>query len=292
MFDNIEGEVLFNARLAPYTSWKVGGECKALVFPQTIQDITQVVTCCVKNDERYFVMGNGSNILKSDDYFDGVVINISKTLNSIAIEDNKIIVGSGCMLPKLAFHLAKNEIGNYDFYAGIPGTVGGAIVMNAGSAGKETKDVLLSVTYLNEDGKIVREPVDDLQFGFRESKFQGRNTIILSAEFKKEYMDKQEAVKATKEIADRRRKKFPLNVPTAGSTFKSPVGGPYPGEIIEMCGLKGYSIGGAEVSALHANWIINKGFATAHDIRDLITHVSHEVFTQQGIKLSVEIIYV
>lgn len=290
MFDDVQGQVFFNASLAPYTSWKVGGDCKALFFPETLKDINYAFEYCKANKMPYVVIGNGSNILKSDDYFDGIAINISKTLNYISILENKVNVGSGCMLPKLAYHLAKNEIGNFDFYAGIPGTVGGAVFMNAGSAGKETKDVILSVTYLNEDGQVIKDSIDDLGFGFRKSKFQGRNTIILSAEFKKEYMDKQEAVKATKEIAYRRRKKFPLNVPTAGSTFKSPVGGPYPGKIIEELGLKGLVCGGAKISELHGNWIENCGDATAKDIDTLIRFVKKEVKNKTGIQLETEIL--
>ncbi|SES42885.1 UDP-N-acetylmuramate dehydrogenase [Salipaludibacillus aurantiacus] len=292
MLNNFSGQIFFEEKLAPYTSWKVGGECQALVMPKSIEDIQLVLDYCNENKVPYLVLGNGSNILKSDEYFDGIVINISKTLNSITIEEDKVTVGSGCMLPKLAFHLAKNEIGDFAFYAGIPGTVGGGIVMNAGSAGKETKDVLLSVTYIDETGRIIKEPASKLDLDFRRSKFQGRKKIIVSAEFKKEYRAKDEALTATKEIADRRRKKFPLNVPTAGSTFKSPTGGPYPGKIIEDLGLKGTTHGKAKISERHGNWIENIGEASANDINELINYVQHIVKKKTGIDLEVEVIRV
>ncbi|WP_252314149.1 UDP-N-acetylmuramate dehydrogenase [Sinobaca sp. H24] len=233
MLDNIEGEVILETSVAPFTSWKVGGECKAITFPENIEDILNVIKYCNSNKLPYVVIGKGSNILKSDQYFNGVIINISRTFNEISLKENKIVVGAGCMLPKLAFKLARNGIANFDFYAGIPGTVGGAIVMNAGSDGKETKDILISVTYIDENGKIVKDNTNDVEFGFRKSKFQEKNTIIISAEFKKESLEKEIALEKTKKIADRRKQKFPLNVATAGSTFKSPINGPFPGEIIE-----------------------------------------------------------
>lgn len=290
MFDNIKGKVLLDSSLAPFTTWKVGGNCRAIVFPKDVEDIQRVLEICRKNHIPFFTMGNGSNLLKKDTFYNGIVINMSRALNSIKIEEDRIVVGSGCMLPQLAFHLAHHSVGNFDFYAGIPGTVGGAVVMNAGSAGKETKDIILAVTYINEDGEIIRETADNLEFGYRKSKFQNKNTVILSAEFKKEYLDRNIAMNRTKAIVERRRKKFPLKLPTAGSTFKSPVGGPYPGQIIEELGLKGMVKGGARISKLHGNWIENFNHASYSDINYLIEYAQNTVEEKKGIKLELEVV--
>lgn len=291
MFNKVKGKVLFNETLAPYTSWKVGGKCKILVFPQTIEDIMYVTDICKKEGIPFFVMGNGSNILLNDGVFDGVVINTSKSLNSLIIEEDKVIVESGYLLPKLALQLANNSIGNFSFYAGIPGTVGGAVVMNAGSAGKETKDIILAVTYLNEEGIVIRETSDNLGFGYRKSKFQGRDTIILSVEYRREFMDKEDAVAETKNIIERRRIKFPLNYPSAGSTFKNLPSGISVGKLIEEAGLKGYKIGGAQVSELHGNWIVNTGSATSSDIKELINFIATKIYDDFGVVLEKEVIY-
>ncbi|UTR16172.1 UDP-N-acetylmuramate dehydrogenase [Salipaludibacillus sp. LMS25] len=292
MFDKLGCEIHYDYNLAPLTSWKTGGACKVYIIPQTERDVIETVEICNVKKLPYFVLGNGSNILKSDKYFEGVIIHTGKALNHLSISDEKVTVGSGYMLPKLAFQLAKKSISSYAFYAGIPGTVGGAIVMNAGSAGMETKDVLLSVTYLDEKGNIHTETTDNLKMSFRSSKFVGGKYIILSANFKNIFENKEDALKKTKEIAERRRRKFPLGIPTAGSTFKSPPGGPYPGKVIEELGLKGTVFGGAKVSDVHGNWIENMGNATSEDIENLITFILQEVKDRTNIQLEVEVLKV
>ncbi|MDG5789307.1 UDP-N-acetylmuramate dehydrogenase [Evansella sp. AB-P1] len=292
MFNSIQGEVFDNEPVAPYTSWNVGGACRYMIFPKDVDDLSETLKIINKNNLPFVVIGKGTNILKSDDFFDGVVINLSKSFNEIEIKDNRISVGSSFMLPKLAFYLAKNSIGGFDFYAGIPGTVGGAVVMNAGSAGKETKDVMLSVTYLNLNLEIVTETVDQVEFAFRNSKFLLSDSIIISVDFKKEYCPSERAMKSTKEIADRRRKKFPLNVPTAGSTFKSPPEGPHPGKLIDELGLKGYQIGGARISPLHGNWIENIGGAKASDIQALINDIHSKVKEIKDVEMETEVLLI
>ena len=286
----IKGEILWNEKISPFTSWKVGGECYMIAFPKDLDDLIKLKEYIVKNNKKYFVLGNGSNVLKSDEYYDGVAIILSKGFNQIQETDNSLIVGSGVKLPKLAFDAAKKGIADFDFYVGIPGTVGGAVVMNAGSAGMETKDILKSVTFLNLNNEVVRKNVSELNLTFRNSIFLNEKFIILEAEFEKKLTNSNELIEKTKKLAERRRLKFPLNIPTAGSTFKSPYNGPFPGAIIEELGLRGFSYGGAKISEKHGNWIENINLATYEDINFIISYVKEVVQKEKNINLEVEVI--
>ena len=293
MFSELCGRIKMGVPLGQFTTWKVGGASKYYFAPTSIREIVEVVSSCYKFEVPYFVLGNGSNILINDNGFAGMVLHLGRALQHIEIKGSKLIVGSGYATQKLSFQMAKMGYGGFEFYAGIPGTVGGAVALNAGAAGSETKDLIKSVTYLTKEGKIITENVDKLGFEFRRSKILGTKSIILSVDYKLlERYNPKDILKINKEIIDRRRKKFPINLFTAGSVFKSRPGGPYPGELIEKVGLKGYKIGDSQISNLHANWIINVGNAKSNDIKDIINIAQNKVKEAYGIQLEREVIYI
>ena len=242
---------------------------------------------------RLLIIGNGSNIIVDDDGFDGIVLHIGKRLGQMRLEQNYLYAEAGVTLPNMAFKMANEGVKGFEFMVSIPGTVGGAVMMNAGSSGRELSDVLQSVTYLDEEGNCQTKLAEECDLSFRHSGFTGTNAIILSATFNVEYdTDKNKLLIATREIANVRKKKFPMNVATVGSTFKSPVNGPHPGKCIEAVGLKGYRIGDVEISPVHGNWIINLGNATSQDVKSLITLMKDTVAGQLGVDMEQEVIFV
>ncbi|WP_100400337.1 UDP-N-acetylmuramate dehydrogenase [Bacillus sp. FJAT-44742] len=292
MFNSLQCQVKENVSLATYTSWKVGGKCRYFIEPNNKEDIQETLSICKNNNTPYFVIGKGSNILINDEGFNGAVIYIGKGCSEYSILGNSVSVQAGMPLPKLAFTMAKLGFEGFEFYAGIPGTVGGAVVMNAGSAGEETKNILKSVTYLNDYGILKKKELKDLELGFRSSSFLHSKFVIIEAEYDLREDLNNKAIEKTKKNAERRRTKFPLNIPSAGSTFKSPPQGPYPGKLIEEAGLKGYRVGGARISERHGNWIENVDQATAKDIKKLIRVAKNEVKIKHSIVMEEEVICV
>lgn len=293
LFTQIKGKVLENFSLKDTNTWRVGGDAKYYIIPEDIEDVYLVKNLAERNDIPLFILGNGSNILFDDRGYNGIVLHIGRGLKKIEVKENEVIAESGVYLPKMAMQMAKRQIAGFHFFAGIPGTIGGAIVMNAGCLGKETKSILNSVTYIDEFGDIKETKTEELQFEFRTSMFHGKNNIILSAKFKLENADDlTDSITLTKNAIKIRKEKFPMAVATAGSTFKSPVNGPYPGQLVESIGLKGYKVGNAQISNVHGNWIINLGEARSEDIKQLISHMQKKVFEEFSIKLDPEVIFV
>lgn len=293
MFDTLNCKVEENFYLKGITTMNVGGPCKYYLAPDSIADIQRVKEICLANHLKLLVIGNGSNIIVEDQGYDGVVLHIGKRLRQMKLADHELYAEAGVSIPSIAFAMAKEGVGGFEFMASIPGTVGGAVVMNAGSLGKETASVLQSVTYLDEEGVIHRKPAEELGLAFRHSRFNGSSDIILSAAFLVERQPDKEALLArTKEVATIRKQKFPMNVATVGSTFKSPYNGPHPGRLIEEVGLKGYTVGGAQISPTHGNWIINHGTATTKDVKELIRIMRDTVAEKLGIVMEQEVIFV
>lgn len=293
MFQKVKGIKYMNYPLKMLNTWNVGGLAKYYIIPKDFQDIQYVMEDCLKYDIPFFVLGQGSNVLIDDEGYNGAIIHIGKTMKNIEIKEESIYVEAGTSLPKFSLEMAKNNIAGFHFFAGIPGTIGGAIAMNAGCLGTETKSVLLDVIYITKCGEIVCKKKDELSFGYRSSDFLQNKDVIISANFKLEYCSSNETVtELTKKAIQIRKDKFPINVPTAGSTFKSPPNGPYPGKLIDDLGLKGLIVGGAQISPIHGNWIVNLGNATSNDIKRLIQTVQQEVKAQTGIELEPEVIYV
>ncbi|MCQ6558875.1 UDP-N-acetylmuramate dehydrogenase [Paenibacillus mendelii] len=293
MFQQLACRVEENFSIKSITTMAVGGACKYYIIPQSIEDLQTVTRISRDRGMKLLIIGNGSNIIVDDDGFDGIVLHIGKRLGEMRLEQNYLYAEAGVSLPKIALKMASEGKKGFEFMVSIPGTVGGAVIMNAGSAGREMSDVLHSVTYLDEEGNLLTKSAEECGLSFRSSGFTGTNAIILSAQFHVEYAeDRSELMLATKKIATVRKSKFPMNVKTVGSTFKSPASGPHPGKCIEAVGLKGYRIGNVEISPVHGNWIINLGNATSRDVKSIISLMKDTVAERLGIDMEQEVIYV
>ena len=278
-----------NIRLRDYTTFQIGGNCPLAVSPETAAQMQTVTAWLLENDCPYFVLGKGSNILASDNGYDGVLI-LTQSLRTIEKNENTVRCGAGVSLSKLCAFAASHALSGLEFAWGIPGSVGGAVYMNAGAYGGEIVDVIKSATFLEEDGTIRTLPAEELDLTYRHSCFTGTKRIILEAEFSL-HSDEKEAISARMDdYIGRRTSKQPLDKPSAGSTFKRPKGG-YASALIEQCGLKGFTIGGAQVSEKHSGFLVNCGDATAADMEALIHHVQRVVKEQTGFSLECEVIH-
>jgi len=280
-------KVLYGALLKDHISFKVGGPCYALVIPDSPEEISAVITWCKEAGKKFWILGNGTNVIAPDAGYDGVIIKIGDTFNKIFAEGTTVKAQAGALMTALSNLACERGLTGLEFAGGIPGSVGGGVVMNAGAYGGELKSVITKITAL-KDGKIVEIPGEDCGFGYRNSIFQTGEYIILEAEFKLDEGKKEEIRAEIDEFNRRRREKQPLNYPSAGSTFRRPEGY-FAGKLIEDSGLKGMTIGGAAVSELHAGFVINKGGATASDILSLIELIKNTVFDKFGVKLETEV---
>lgn len=280
-----------NEPMSRHTTFKIGGPCDFLVEPYTANEVKELITLLKENNLKYFVMGNGSNLLVSDLGIEGAVIKIGSNMANITVDNNLVTVDAGARLSAVCSACLEHSLSGLQFGWGIPGTIGGAIYMNAGAYGGEIKNVLCSCTYLTQEGEIVTKSVEELELGYRDSIFKRNGGIILSATFKLNLGNKNEIRLEMDGLIERRKLKQPLEFPSAGSTFKRPEGN-FAGTLIENAGLKGTAVGGAEVSTKHAGFIINKGGATASDVRRLIERVKEEVFLQNSIRLETEVIFI
>ena len=281
-------EIKNNIYLKEYTSYKTGG--KALYFAdcKSSKDVASALNFASDNKLNYEVIGGGSNLLISDDGYNGLII-CTKSLNQYIINKGSGIIkcGAGIVLADLVLYACNHGLSGMEAMAGIPGSTGGACKMNAGAFNQEIKDTLLNVTYMNDDGSIKTIKTEEVGFAYRKSPaLNGK--IVLYAEFAYGKDKVETLLNKRREILDRRKEKQPLHKPSCGSVFKRPEGN-YAGTLIEKCGLKGYSIGGAMVSTKHANFILNENNATSSDIYNLIQHVINEVHKQTGITLEPEV---
>ncbi|MBP3445084.1 MAG: UDP-N-acetylmuramate dehydrogenase [Bacilli bacterium] len=273
--------------LSTLTTYKTGGIAKLVVYPNNINNLKQMLKLIHKYNIKYFILGKGSNTLFSDKEFNGVIIKLDK-LNNFKIKQTEIYVESGMILSKLVQAGVKNELTGLEFAIGIPGTIGGAIYMNAGAYGNNMSDIVKSVIVLNEKFQIKEIPLEKLKFDYRYSIFQdNKNLICVAANIKLEHGNHDEIASKIKENLLKRKNSQPLEYPSAGSVFRNPEGN-YAGKIIEELGLKGKNIGGAEISTKHANFIINKNNASSSDILNLIKLVQKEVKDKYKIDLKLE----
>jgi UDP-N-acetylmuramate dehydrogenase len=275
--------------LAPLTSFRIGGPCEALVEPENERQLTDVSWYLKKIGCPFFVLGNGSNTLVKDEGYDGVVIHIGKKMGDIRVEGNRIIAGAGALLVQVSVEAAKAGLKGLEFAAGIPGTVGGGVVMNAGAYDGEMKDVVSSVRVLSPDGELLDLENETMEFGYRKSVIRKRDYIVTEVTFELQPGDPEEIQALMKDYNARRREKQPLEFPSAGSTFKRPEGH-FAGKLIMDAGLKGYRVGGAQVSEKHCGFVINTGDATARDILTLMSDVQERVEEQFGVRLEPEIV--
>lgn len=281
--------ILLNEPMSKHTSFKTGGNAKLFVKAYSISEIKNVLKVVKENKIPLFILGNGTNLLVKDEGFDGIVLQIK--LNDINIVDNIVTADSGVKNAVLSNKILEKSLIGFEFASGIPGTIGGAIKMNAGAYGNEMKDIVQEVTYIDFDGNVNTISNEQCEFEYRNSIFFKLNCVILQTKLKLEYGNKEEIQNKIKELAIQRKEKQPLEYPNAGSTFKR--GEDFiTAKVIDECGLKGYSIGGAEVSQKHAGFIINKNNATSQDILNLIKYVQSTVKEKTGkeIKLEIEVI--
>lgn len=274
--------------LSSLSSMKVGGEAKVVYYPDGAERFIEVIKAARASGERYIVIGNASNIIFSDEGFDGVIISTFK-MNGIELSTQGFIAGAGAPLSSVASFAAKAGLSGLEFAYGIPGTVGGAVYMNAGAYGGEMKDCVGAVLcYDAKKGKVLNLCAEELCFGYRKSLFQSGELYALNVEFLLSKGDIEEIIAKMSENMRRRRDKQPLEYPSCGSTFKRPEGD-FAGALIEKAGLKGFSIGSAQVSEKHAGFIINRGGASASDIVRLIEYVQKKVFEATGVLLETEV---
>ena len=277
--------VKYNEPMSKHTTFKVGGIADIFITVDSKEKLLKTLEM-LKN-EKITIVGNGSNLLVTDEGIRGIVLKY--TANTCEINDTIVKVDSGMTNARFANALLNKELTGYEFAAGIPGTIGGAIVMNAGAYGREMKDVVLETEFLDfETNEIRIFKNEELNFEYRKSIFENKKGIILSATFKFEHGNKNEIDEKMKEYAQKRRDTQPLDMPSAGSTFKRG-NGFITAKLIDEAGLKGYSIGGAEVSTKHAGFIVNKGNATEKDIIDLIKYVQKEIYQKFGERIEPEI---
>ena len=285
--NNIKKEnIQMNEKMSKHTSFKTGGVADFFIKIYTIDELKILLKLCKKNNLPIFVLGNGTNILVKDEGYRGVIINLK--FEDIKINKKMVTVGSGVKNAILAHKLAENSLTGFEFASGIPGTIGGAIKMNAGAYGGVIKDILVNVKCMDYDGKIITLDNNSCEFDYRHSIFFNKNLIILEANFKLNKGKKEEILNKINELNAKRKEKQPLEYPSAGSTFKRGDGF-ITAMLIDECGLKGYSIGGAEVSEKHAGFIINKNNATTSDILKLIDYVQNKVLDEKNKKIELEI---
>lgn len=271
-----------------HTTFRIGGPADLFVTPGSIQAVADSIRICKETQTPYAVIGNGSNLLVSDTGYRGVIIQISRNLNQVSVNGEEIRAQAGAMLSVIAKTALSESLTGFEFASGIPGTLGGAAVMNAGAYGGEMKDVLTEVTVLTREGEIRTVPAGKLEMGYRTSLAAKNGWIILEAVLKFQKGDAEAIRGRMEELKMQRVTKQPLDLPSAGSTFKRPEGY-FAGKLIMDSNLRGYQVGGAQVSEKHCGFVINTGNATAEDVRTLMADVQRIVMEKFGVKLEPEV---
>ncbi|MBQ2798251.1 MAG: UDP-N-acetylmuramate dehydrogenase [Ruminiclostridium sp.] len=277
-----------NEEMKQHTTFRIGGPCDVMIDINCEALLCELISECRKTGIRYFVIGKGSNLLVSDKGLRGVVLHLGSDFSSIRVDDDIIECDAGASLSGVCQAALENSLQGLEFAYGIPGSVGGAVYMNAGAYGGEMKDVVLSCRYIDGD-EIKEMPVCRMGLGYRESIFADKNYCITSVRIKLKKGDKAEIKNQMDTLMQKRKDKQPLEYPSAGSTFKRPEGD-YAGRLIEVCGLKGTACGGAEVSTKHAGFVINKNNATCSDVLGVIEKVKQTVKKETGVELHCEVL--
>lgn len=277
-----------NEPMSGHTTFRVGGPADLFVTPRTKEEVQKTILYLKDNQIPYYILGNGSNLLVSDAGYRGVVVQIFKQMNQIEVKGNLIYAQAGVLLSALANKALEYSLTGLEFVSGIPGTLGGACVMNAGAYGGEMKDVLQEVVVLDRDGSIFTLGADELEMGYRTSAISKKDYIVLEAVLKLKKGDKDAIKCRMDELKEQRVTKQPLEYPSAGSTFKRPEGY-FAGKLIQDSNLRGFTVGGAQVSEKHCGFVINKDQASAKDVWDLMTQVSDIVYEKFGVRLEPEV---
>ena len=285
-----EERLLFHEPMSRHTTFRVGGEAECMAVVETKEELSQLISYLGRIEQDYFVLGNGSNLLVGDKGYRGIIVKLGPRLSAVGVEKNHIAAGAGALLSKVAFAARDAGLSGLEFAAGIPGSIGGAIVMNAGAYGGEMKQVVQMVRVIDKEGEILTLDNDTMEFGYRTSIIRDRPFIVLGVVLKLTPGNKEEISARMEELMEQRKSKQPLEYPSAGSTFKRPEGY-YAGKLIMDAGLRGYRIGGAQVSEKHCGFVINRGGASAADIREVIEEVQERVKDRFHVRLEREVIF-
>ena len=289
-FWNLLGKdrVLVDEPMKRHTTFRIGGPADFFLLPSTVDEVRGILEICREEELPYFILGNGSNLLVSDKGYRGVIIQLYRNFSNISVEGNEICASSGALLSQIAAAARNASLTGFEFAGGIPGTLGGAVFMNAGAYGGELKDVLKEAVVMTEQGEILTLPVEKLDMGYRTSRIKKAGYLVLEARLVLEQGDMDKIRDITKDLTEKRVSKQPLEYPSAGSTFKRPEGY-FAGKLIMDAGLRGYQVGDAQVSETHCGFVINKGNATAADVLTLIENVREKVQEQFGVTLEPEV---
>lgn len=274
--------------MSKHTTFRIGGPADYYLCPHSTRELRQAIAICKEENLPYFILGNGSNLLVSDRGYRGVVIRLLKNYSEIQTEGTLITARSGALLSKIAAEALEEGLQGMEFASGIPGTLGGAVVMNAGAYGGEMKDIIREVKVLDEQGDVKVLTKEELKMGYRTSIIKEKGYIVLSAVLELTKGDRKEIREKMEDLKERRVSRQPLDLPSAGSTFKRPEGY-FAGKLIMDAGLRGFCVGGAQVSEKHCGFVVNKGNATAQDVRTLIQEVQKRVKEQFGVELETEV---
>lgn len=282
--------ILFDEPMSRHTTFMVGGAAKCLIKVNNKEQMKKLIPYLHMTGQNFFILGNGSNLLVGDKGYSGILVKLGEGMESVTVEGERMKISAGTLLSKAASAARENEMTGMEFASGIPGTVGGAIVMNAGAYGGEMKQIVESVEVMNMEGEILVLDNDTMEFGYRKSVIKSRPFIVLETVLCLQKGKQEEISSKMEELSRLRREKQPLEYASAGSTFKRPEGY-FAGKLIMDAGLRGFSIGGAKVSEKHCGFIVNSGNATAADIREVIDEVQKCVKAKFGVTLEREVIY-
>lgn len=285
-----EERLLFHEPMSGYTTFRVGGEAACVVIVETEEELASLISYLGQLEQEYFILGNGSNLLVGDKGYRGVIVKLGGRMAKICVEDSHIVAGAGALLSGTAAAAKKAGLSGLEFAAGIPGSIGGAIVMNAGAYDGEMKQIVETVRVMDKEGQILTLDNDTMEFGYRTSIIKNRPFIVLDVTLSLKAGDAEQIRARMEELMALRKSKQPLEFPSAGSTFKRPEGH-YAGKLIMDAGLRGYRIGGARVSEKHCGFVINAGNASAADIKEVIEEVQERVWSKFQVQLEPEIIF-
>ena len=283
-----DNRILEAELMSRHTTFRIGGPADFFLVPENADEIKKIIAVCKEKNVPYFILGNGSNLLVSDRGYRGVVIQLNRNFGEVKVEGTEIHASAGALLSTIAVAARRASLTGFEFAGGIPGTLGGAVVMNAGAYGGEMKDVLRKVMVMDQSGKVFEIPAEELQMGYRTSIIKTAGYIVLGAVLSLKEGNLEEIKMLTRKLSEQRTSKQPLEYPSAGSTFKRPEGY-FAGKLIMDSGLRGYRVGGAQVSEKHCGFVINTGDATAEDVRSLMKHVTEIVYAKFGVTLEPEV---
>lgn len=277
-----------NEPMKKHTTFRIGGAAKLFVVPQSVDVLKKVLSYCKEQNVKTFILGNGSNLLVSDKGFDGVIIQIYRNMNKIIRDGNSFRIEAGALLSSISAKACEAGLSGFEFASGIPGTLGGAVVMNAGAYGGEMSQVVTEVTLLNDNLEVEVLGKEQLEFGYRKSVVSKKGAVVLEAVITLQEGNVEDIKACMDELRAKRKEKQPLEFPSAGSTFKRPEGN-FAGKLIMDAGFRGYSVGGAQVSEKHCGFVINKGNATAEDVIELTNRIKEKILNDNNILLELEV---